>query len=67
MQHPPKAMTFQQIIMHVWQCPHDVDVHLLFLCHEELDDINHATEFNMHVCHAQSQKSIYILSTFTIL
>ena len=24
-----KAMTFQQIIMHVWQCPHDVDVHLL--------------------------------------
>ena len=28
--HPAKAMTFQQIIMHVFQCPHDVDVHLLF-------------------------------------
>ena len=27
---PAKAMTFQQIIMHVLQCPHDVDVHLLF-------------------------------------
>ena len=24
------SMTFQQIIMHVWQWPHDVDVHLLF-------------------------------------
>ena len=30
-QFPTKAMTFQQIIMHVLQCPHDVDVHLL-LC-----------------------------------
>ena len=29
-QYPAKAMTFQQIIMHVWQYPHDVDVHLIF-------------------------------------
>ena len=29
-QRPAKAMTFQQIIVHVWQCPHDVDVYLLF-------------------------------------
>ena len=29
-QHSAKAMTVQQIIMHVLQFPHDVDVHLLF-------------------------------------
>ena len=29
-QCPAKIMTFQQIIMHVWQCPHYVDVHLIF-------------------------------------
>ena len=25
-----QKLTFQQIIMYVWQCPHDVDVHLIF-------------------------------------
>ena len=29
-QCPTKAMTFQQMIMHVLQYPHDVDVYLLF-------------------------------------
>ena len=29
--HPEKAMTFQQSIVHALQCPHDVDVHLLFV------------------------------------
>ena len=29
-QRSGKAMTFQQIIMHVWQCTYDVDVNLLF-------------------------------------
>ena len=29
-QHPARAMPFQQIIMHALQCQHDVDVHLLF-------------------------------------
>ena len=29
-QHPAKAMIFQQIIMHVLKGIHDVDVHLLF-------------------------------------
>ena len=30
-QRPAKAMTSQQIIVHVLECPHDVDVHLLLL------------------------------------
>ena len=29
-QRSEKARTFQQIIMHVWQCPHYVDVQLLY-------------------------------------
>ena len=29
-QHPGKAMPFQQSIMHALQCQHDLDVHLLF-------------------------------------
>ena len=29
-QRPAKSMPFQQIIMHVLQCQHDLDVHLLF-------------------------------------
>ena len=29
-QHPAKAMTFQQFIMHALQCSYDVDMHLLF-------------------------------------
>ena len=44
-QRPAKAMTFQQIIMHVWQCPHDVDVHLLFCFNLDL----HITCFHGHV------------------
>ena len=29
-QRPAKAIPFQQIIMHTWQCQHDLDGHLLF-------------------------------------
>ena len=29
-QHPAKAMPFQQMIMHALQCQHDLDMHLLF-------------------------------------
>ena len=35
-QHPAKAMPFQQIIMHALQCQHDRDVHLLFCVDHDL-------------------------------
>ena len=43
MQRPAKAMTFQQISIHVLQCPLDVDVHLLFCCVVDL----HLTSSNV--------------------
>ena len=36
-QHPAKSMTFQQIVLHVLKFPHDVDVHLIFLCPARYD------------------------------
>ena len=45
-QRPEKAMPFQQFfIMHVLQCPHDVDVHLLFCFDLDL----HLTCSQVHV------------------
>ena len=44
-QHPAKAMTFKQIIMHALQCKHDVDVHLLFCFDIDL----HLTCSQVHV------------------
>ena len=41
-QHPAKAMPFQQIIMHALQCQDDVDVHLLF-----------CFEFDLHITSSQ--------------
>ena len=43
-QRPAKVMPFQQIIMHVLQCSHDVDV--LLYC---LDLYLHLTHFQGHV------------------
>ena len=36
-QHPAKAMPFQQIIMHALQCQHDLDVHILFCFDHDLN------------------------------
>ena len=44
-QRPTNAITFQQIIMHVWQYPHCVDGHLLFCFDLDL----HLTCFQGHV------------------
>ena len=35
-QHPARAMPFQQIIMHALHSQHDVDVHLLFISPNEV-------------------------------
>ena len=44
-QHPTKAMPFQQISMPALQCQHDVDVHLLFILYLDL----YLTCFQGHV------------------
>ena len=46
-QHSAKAMNFHLIIMHVWQWPHYVDVHLVFCFDRDL----HLTCSQGHVLH----------------
>ena len=52
-QRPAKAMSVQQIIMHVLQCQHDLDVHLLFCVDHDLHITSSEVVFNLD-CFLQS-------------